>query len=127
MSDRRTALDLIGASLTWKRVRSGWRLFDGKRRFGDVVPDSNIAGIWRCVLSGGRLSDLANLPWARNAVMEAAVRELLFEARHDAATDPLKCPVNGGVFGSRTPPIRENDSGDTQCHDWPAADTEVSS
>jgi hypothetical protein len=38
---------------------------------------------------------MANLSWARNAVLEAATRELVFEAR---ATDPLKCPVNGGVF-----------------------------
>ena len=97
MSDRDKvkALDLVGASLKWKPAGTGWRLFDGTRRFGDVVPDANHPGMWRCVLSGGRLSDMANFSWARNAVLEAATRELQYEAR---GNDPLKCPVNGGVF-----------------------------
>jgi hypothetical protein len=97
-----SAADLIGASLTWKRAGKGWRLFDGRRRFGEVVPDSNYPGMWRCVLPDGRLSDMANLSWARNATMDAAVRELEFEARHGAATDPLQCPVNGGVFQDKS-------------------------
>jgi len=62
-------------------------------------------------MSGGRLSDMANLSWARNAVMEAAVRELRYEDRRGAATDPLKCPVNGGVFGGRASPVRSNAQG----------------
>jgi len=98
--------ELIGASLKWKRAGEGWRLLDGRRRFGDVVPDGNHAGMWRVVLSGGRLSDTANLSWARNAVLEAATRELEYEARHGAATDPLNCPVSGGVFGGKTSPVR---------------------
>lgn len=104
--------ELIGASLTWKRAGNVWRLFDGRRRFGDVAPDSEHPGMWRCVMSGGRLSDMANLSWARNAVMEAAVRELQYEARQSAATDPLKCPVNRGVFGGRASPVRSNAHGD---------------
>jgi hypothetical protein len=95
--------ELIGASLKWRRAGAGWRLFDGRRRFGTVVPDSEHPGMWRCVLSGGRLSDMANLSWARNAVLEAATRELVFEARQDAATAPLKCPVNGGIFEAKAP------------------------
>ena len=75
-----TPTELIGASLKWKPTATGWRLFDGQRRFGDVVPDKNYPGMWRCVLSGGRLSDMANLSWARNAVLEAATRELIYEA-----------------------------------------------
>jgi hypothetical protein len=99
--------ELIGASLKWKRAGKGWRLFDGRRRFGDVIPDSEHPGMWRCVLSGGRLSDMANLAWARNAVMEAAVRELQFEARQGAAIDPRNSPVNGGVFRGRASPVRQ--------------------
>ena len=108
MSDRKLDTELIGATLQWKRAGKGWRLFDGRRRFGDVVPDSKHPGMWRCVLSGGRLSDMANLSWARNAVLEAAVRELQFDARQHAATDPRKCPENEGVFGATSPPVRQN-------------------
>jgi hypothetical protein len=73
-------------------MEAGWqglaRLFDGKRRFGDVVPDAKHPGMWRCVLSDGRLSDMANLSWARNAVLEAATRELEYEARQREGIDP---------------------------------------
>jgi hypothetical protein len=109
MSDRKGASarsELIGATLKWKPWGTGWRLFDGKRRFGEVVPDSKYPGMWRSVMSGGRLSDMANLSWARNAVREAATRELQYEARQDTVTDPLKCPVNGGVFEGSAPLVR---------------------
>jgi hypothetical protein len=43
-SEARRRAELIGTSLKWKRVGAGWRLFDGKRRFGDVVPDSKQPG-----------------------------------------------------------------------------------
>ena len=49
---------------------------------------------------------MANLSWARNAVMEAAVRELVFEARQGAATDPSNCPEKRGVF---SPASRRSD------------------
>ncbi len=42
--------------------------------------------MWRTPLSDGRLSDMANLSWARNAVMEAAVREIEWESRQAATT-----------------------------------------
>jgi hypothetical protein len=100
--------ELIGASLKWKRAGAGWRLFDGRRRFGDVVPDGKHPGMWRSVMSGGRLSDMANMSWARNAVLEAATRELAYEARHGEATDPTNCPVNEGVFGGTASPMRLN-------------------
>jgi hypothetical protein len=38
----------------------------------------------RC-LADGRPSDLANISWAKNAVLGAAERELEWEARNDAA------------------------------------------
>ena len=115
MSDRRTAFDLIGTSLTWKRAGKGFRLFEGKRRFGDVIPDSKHPGMWRCVLSGGRLSDIANLSWARNAVLEAAVRELQFEARQSPGKDPSFTRDSGGVFEGISSVVRSDDP------DWGAS------
>jgi hypothetical protein len=102
MSRRERARELIGASLTWKRAGKGWRLFDGKRKFGEVIPDSKHRGMWRCVLSGDRLSDLANLSWARHAVLESAVRELEYEARQDASRDPSFTGQLSGVFQPRS-------------------------
>jgi hypothetical protein len=98
--------ELIGISLKWKRAGSGWRLFDGKRRFGRVVPDAERPGMWRSVMSGGRLSDMANLSWARHSVMDVARRELEYEHRQGAVTDPSKCPQNEGVFAGISLPMR---------------------
>jgi hypothetical protein len=103
LSDRNKALDLIGASLKWKRAGTGWRLFDGSRRMGDVIPDAKHPGMWRSVMSGGRLSDMANLSWARNAVLEAATRELQYEARTAAVGDPSFTRDSGGVSEAAAP------------------------
>ena len=83
---------LIGAGLHWRRIGSGWRLFDGRRRFGELVPDSTYPNMWRPVLTGGGLGDMANITWAKHAALEAAVRELEWEGRRNRATDPSKCP-----------------------------------
>ena len=93
--------DLIGASLHWKRIAAGWRLWNDRRRMGEVVPDDNQPGMWRVVLSGGRLSDYANLSWARNAVLTAATLELQYEARHPSITRGF-----GAVFQGASPPMR---------------------
>jgi hypothetical protein len=53
----------------------------GKGRFARVVPDSKYPGMWRSTMSGGRLSDMANLAWAKNAILVAAEREVEYEAR----------------------------------------------
>jgi hypothetical protein len=87
-------------TLEWRRDGTGWRLFAGRRRFGRVVPDDKHPGMWRSVLAAGRLSDMANLSWARNAVLEVALRELEFKHRQIAATDPRKCPENECVCGA---------------------------
>src|SRR5215813_14274930 len=65
----------------WKRDGDGWRLFVERRQFGRLVPDKEHPGMWRCVMPNGRVSDLANLSWARRAVMESAARELEWERR----------------------------------------------
>src|SRR5262249_43971570 len=74
----------------WRKSGRGWRLYDEHgRKFGAVFPDANIRGMWRTPLAGGRMSDMANLSWARAAVIEAAIRDLEWEARHPAAVaDP---------------------------------------
>jgi hypothetical protein len=98
--------------VTWKPVGNGWQLFVKKRRFGRVVPDSKYPGMWRVKLPSGRLSDMASLSWARNAVLGAAERELEFEARQQAATTPSKSQQIGGVFeskSSRSDLSRKND------------------
>jgi hypothetical protein len=102
--------ELIGASLTWKRAGTGWRLFNKSRCFGDVVPDSKYPNMWRIVLHDGRLSDMANLSWARSAVMDAAVRELAYEARSRGRAFSAE---NGAVFQGKRSLVRRNRSGAT--------------
>ena len=107
----------LAQSLTWRKAGKGWRLYAGKRRFGDVVPDAKHPNMWRSILSGGRLSDMANLSWARNAVLESAVREIEWEERQQAATDPAFIRDSGAVFeatssqGDLTPPDDPTDTG----------------
>lgn len=102
---------LRGASLIWRRDGADWVLFSGRRRFGRVVADSKYPEMWRSTLSGGRLSDMANLAWAKNAVIAAAERELEWEARQRAAIAPSKCPEKRGVFEGSAPPIAPNERG----------------
>jgi len=91
-------------SLAWRKVGNCWQLFAGKRRFGKVIPDSKHPGMWRAPLSGGRLSDMANLSWARNAVMEAAIREI--EWRPDKLQIPPQIPNKAlPFFGVHRPPL----------------------
>jgi hypothetical protein len=94
-------------NLVWRKAEPGWRLYAKGRRFGDVVPDTKYPGMWRVKLSGGRLSDMANLSWARNAVLEAAVREIEYEAR--AATTPPKPQQIAPVFQPTSPPMSQTD------------------
>ena len=85
-------------ALTWHRDGADWILLAGRRRFGRVIPDGQYPGMWRSRLSGGRLSDMANLAWAKNAVLVAAERELEWAERQRAANHPSKCSENRGVF-----------------------------
>ena len=72
-------------NLTWKREGAHWVLYSGRRRVGRVIPDSKYPGMWRSTPSGGRLSDMANISWAKNAVLVAAERELEWEGKKKAA------------------------------------------
>jgi hypothetical protein len=84
-------LNITAGRLQWKRDGADWVLFCQRRKMGRVVPDQKYPGMWRSVKSRG-LSDMANLSWAKNAVLAVSERELEFEARDIAAIDPLKCP-----------------------------------
>jgi hypothetical protein len=47
---------------------------------GRVVPDEHHPGMYRVALSAGRVSEPANLSWAKDSAMAAAIRELIWEA-----------------------------------------------
>jgi|SRR6516164_4441262 len=85
-------LNVRASGLEWKQSGSDWILYHGRRRMGRVVPDAKYRCMCRSVKSRGRLSDLSNLSWAKNAVLVAAERELEWGARDIAAIDPRKCP-----------------------------------
>src|SRR5262245_45057924 len=89
---------VIGAGLRWRRIGSSWRVFDGRRRLGQIGPHSTSPNMLRPVLAGGGLGDMPNITWAKHAVLEAAVRELEWEGRRHSATDPSKCPEKEGCF-----------------------------
>jgi hypothetical protein len=101
----------LARQLTWRRHGTAWRLFVGRRRFGDVVPDSKYPGMWRSPKSNGRMSNMANLSWAKNSVLEEAVRELEWKARQRPANIPGKSQQIAPVFESRSSPMRFSVSG----------------
>ena len=97
-------LVITGANLRWRRDGSAWVLFHGRRRVGRVIPDAEHAGMWRSTMSGGRLSDMANLTWSKSAVLDAAERELEY-------IRPAKSPVNEGRFSEQKPAHAANGAG----------------
>ena len=104
--------ELIGCDLAWKRDGADWLLLHKRRRMGRVAPDSEHRGMYRVVLSRGRLSDMANLSWAKDAALAAAIRELEWETRdmstvstNHRATDPAKCPEKRGSLPATAPLI----------------------
>jgi hypothetical protein len=96
--------ELIG-DLAWRRDGVDWILLHRRRRMGRVLPDDQHRGMYRSVLSRGRLSDMANLSWAKSAVLAVAIRELAWEADHPA-NDPPKSSEKRGVFYGSAPPVR---------------------
>jgi hypothetical protein len=97
------------SSLTWHRDGADWVLLAGRRHFGRVVRDGQHPNMWRSTLLGGRLSDMANLAWAKNAVLVAAEREIEWETR--AANTPSKCPEKRGVFEGAAPLVAQTAEG----------------
>jgi hypothetical protein len=98
--------DQIGCTLAWHRDSGDWILRHNKRRMGRVVPDHEHSGMWRSLKSGGRVSDMANLSWAKNAVLEAATRELEYEAHHRPVITPPNPQQTAPAFESGPPLVR---------------------
>jgi hypothetical protein len=94
--------------LAWRRDRAGWLLLAGRRRVGGVVPDQTYPGMWRAMLPSGRPSDMVNLSRAKSAVLDAAIREIEWQARvsRQAAIAPPKSQENGAVFEGSASPMR---------------------
>jgi hypothetical protein len=93
--------EMIGCDLAWKRDGADWLLLHKRRRMGRVAPDHKHRGMYRLLLSRGRLTDMANLSWAKDAALAAAIRALEYEARDNCATEPAKCPEKRGSLPAR--------------------------
>jgi hypothetical protein len=62
------------SQLKWTRESDAWILLYRRRRIGRVVPDKDHPGMWRSVKVDG--IDMANLSWAKDAVLAQAFREV---------------------------------------------------
>jgi len=66
----------LAFQLYWTRDGRDWVLKLRQRKLGRVFADDRHPGMWRSHRADGRLSDMANLSWAKNAVLLAAEREI---------------------------------------------------
>jgi hypothetical protein len=64
------------AQLYWTRCGDDWVLKLDKRKLGHVFRDDKYPKMWRSRRADRRLSDMANLSWAKNTVLLAAEREI---------------------------------------------------
>jgi len=62
--------------LCWSRCGDDWVLKLAKRKLGRVFRDDRYSGMWRSRRGDGRLSDMANLSWAKAAVLAVAELEI---------------------------------------------------
>ena len=87
-----------GPGLQWLRGIGGWRLFRGRTCVGRVIPDAKHPSMWRSIMPDGRLSDMASLSWARNAVLVSAEREIEYAV--EACKSTLVFPGKRGCFSA---------------------------
>src|SRR5271155_2019635 len=92
----------IRSPLRWQHDGVNWILLRNRRRVGRVVPDSRYPKMYRSVRGYGKLSDMANLSRAKDAVLGAALRDLAGLA----ANRPPQSQQIGGVFSAPSPPMR---------------------
>ena len=64
------------APLHWTRDGSDWVLKLKQRKLDRVFADVRHPGMWGSRRADGRLSDMSDLGWAKNAVLLAAEREI---------------------------------------------------
>ncbi|MFY9836002.1 MAG: hypothetical protein WAK55_05945, partial [Xanthobacteraceae bacterium] len=50
----------------------------GRRKLGRVFRDREFPSMWRSRRADGRLSDMANLSWAKDAVLASAERDIRY-------------------------------------------------
>jgi hypothetical protein len=89
------------ADMYWVRDGDGWVLKLGRRKLGRVFPDKQYPGMWRSRRADGRLSNMGNLSWAKNAVFGAAERDI----------QPSKMPIKHAFSEGKSPPVRLNAEG----------------
>jgi hypothetical protein len=63
-------------NLTWVRDGSAWVVRNGRLELARVVPDEKHPGMWRVRCADGRLSDMANITWAKDAAATMALAVL---------------------------------------------------
>src|SRR5215469_15689314 len=93
------------ADLHWRRIGAEWRLFHARRIVGRVLPDADHTRMWRVKLPGG-VSDLVNLPRAKDAARGRAIRQI--ELRRVAAISRKKVEQIQGAFSSSSSYVRLN-------------------
>jgi hypothetical protein len=90
------------SQLKWQRDGDKWVLLYRRRRMGRVVPDSVNPGMYRSLKSGD-FSDIANLSWAKNAVLAQAIREVAYQL---SCKPPPQSPVKRGSQKAISSPER---------------------
>ncbi len=85
----------------WTREGDDWVLKFNRRKVGRVFRDSQDPGMWRSRRADGRLSDVANLTWAKDAALAAAQRD----------NGPSKSPVKRTLFRTKSPHVAPIESG----------------
>jgi hypothetical protein len=91
--------------LYWTRVGDDFILKHKGRRVGRVFRDAKYPTMWRSRRGDGKLSDLGNLSWAKNAVLLATERELGVEA---PAIRPPKPQQKRTFSEGKSSPVRLN-------------------
>ncbi len=86
----------------WRQCKTGYALhaMGHRNAIVHVVPDQRWPGMWRIRHPDGRLSDMANLTWAKDGAKGLAMR--LLDPRRRAEQERLD-----------SPPMRQNDEAAT--------------
>jgi hypothetical protein len=85
----------------WTREGTDWVLKFNRRKLGRAFRDDRYPGMWRSHRADGQLSDMANLSWAKHAVLAAAER----------AFSPPKPQQKGTFFETQSSPVAPIESG----------------
>jgi hypothetical protein len=89
--------------LRWGRDGAAWVVSHGGAELARVVPDEKYRGMWRVRSPEGRLSDMANITWAKDAAaaMALAILNRSDDVRNGGGDGMEKGKVNLAI---RVPP-----------------------